>query len=85
MTKKENYISILLTRLIFRLIKYKVENNNRKFYDLLSSYGFLPMNLLPTRVMETASTIITNNLDNIVNAEAKLVHFPSCPGFPNKK
>ena len=39
---------------------------------MLSSYGFLPMILLPTRVKDTTSTIIdnifTNNLDNIVNS-----------------
>ena len=57
---KENKIAYLCGDFNSDLLKYGEVNNYRKFYDLLSSYGFLPMILLPTRVTETTSTIIDN-------------------------
>lgn len=54
------------------LLKYDTSNNYKKFYDLLSSYGILPMILLPTRVSGDSATIVdnifTNNIENLLNS-----------------
>ena len=49
------------------LLKYEINHNYRKFYDLLSSYGFFPMILLPTRVTKDSATIIDNIFTNDIN------------------
>jgi len=64
---KENKIIYLCGDFNSDLLKYDDNNNYKKFYDLLSSYGIFPMILLPTRVTDHSATIVdnifTNNLD----------------------
>ena len=49
------------------LLKIDKSNNYKRFYDLMSSYGFFPNILLPTRVTENSATIIDNIFSNINN------------------
>ena len=67
---KENKIIYLCGDFNSDLLKYENVNNDRTFYDLLSSFGLFPMILLPTRVTKDSATIIdnifTNNLSNSI-------------------
>ena len=49
------------------LLKIDKSNNYKRFCDLMSSYGFFPNILLPTRVTENSATIIDNIFSNINN------------------
>ena len=64
---KENKTIYLCGDFNSDLLKYENNNNYRKFYDLLSSYGLFPMILLPTRVTKDSATIIDNIFTNNVN------------------
>ena len=49
------------------LLKIDKSNNYKLFYDLMTSYGFSPNILLPTRITENSATIIDNIFSNINN------------------
>ena len=46
------------------LLKIEINNNYKKFYELMFSYGFLPNILLPTRVQGDSATIVDNIFTN---------------------
>ena len=50
------------------LIKIDKVNNYNKFYELLSSYGFLPQILQPSRIEGSSATIIDNIFTNVNNS-----------------
>ena len=64
---KENKIIYLCGDFNSDLLKYDSNNNYKKFYDLLSSYGIFPMILLPTRVCGNSKTIVDNIFTNNIN------------------
>ena len=43
------------------LLKYDSENSSSDFYDLLSSHGFRPLIMQPTRVTSHSATLIFIN------------------------
>ena len=47
------------------LLKLHGVNNYKKFYELTSSYGYLPQILQPTRIQGDSATIIDNIFTNI--------------------
>ena len=51
------------------LLKIDKNNNYKKFYELMSSYGILPQILQPTRIEGNSATIIDNIFsNNIINS-----------------
>ena len=75
--KFSNYISKCLSKVIkekkecyllgdfnIDLLKYESSNSNRDFLNNLTSYGFLPHILQPTRLTEYSSTLIDNIYGN---------------------
>ena len=46
------------------LLKIEINNNYKKFYELMFSFGFLPNILLPTRVQGESATIVDNIFTN---------------------
>ena len=62
--KKECYISGDFN---IDLLKYDTNNNSSEFLNSMSSAGFLPSILQPTRITDDTSTIIDNIYTNNVN------------------
>ena len=59
--KKESYIAGDFN---YDLLKYDTNVKNADFLNLMSSYGFLPLILQPTRITEFTSTLIDNIYSN---------------------
>ena len=71
---KEIYISGYFN---IDLLKYDSNNKYQEFYNQMTTSGFLPQILQPTRITETSSTIIdniyTNNLTNDITSGNVLI------------
>ena len=51
------------------LLKYETNTNNREFYNLMTSNGFLPLIIQPTRITETTKSLIDNIYTNAFTNE----------------
>ena len=51
----------------FDLLKLDSDNNTQHFFNLLSSYGFLPHITQPTRVTDNTATVIDNIFSNNIH------------------
>ena len=49
------------------ILKIDTQNNYKRFYVLLSSFGILPFILLPTRIAGNSATIVDNIFTNNIN------------------
>ena len=72
------------------LLKIESDHNCQHFFNPLSSYGFLPHILQPTRVTENTATVIdnifSNNIqDNIESGNILLTLSEHFPQFISKK
>ena len=72
------------------LLKIESDHNCQHFFNLLSSYGFLPHILQPTRVTENTATVIdiifSNNIqDNIESGNILLTLSEHFSQFISKK
>ena len=52
------------------LLKYDTDNCSSDFYDLLSSYGYRPLIMQPTRVTSHSATLIDNIFVNDLEAQS---------------
>ena len=52
------------------LLKYDVSNKHRDFHNMVTSFGYLPYIIHPTRITENTSTVIdniySNNLEDLI-------------------
>ena len=53
------------------LLKYESNTKYSDFYNLLSSYGFLPLILQPTRITNTSQSLIDNIYTNCFDKESQ--------------
>ena len=60
LSKHPNKICALMGDFNVDLVKYSSHTQTNEFYDLLSSHGFRPLILQPTRVTSTSATLIDN-------------------------
>ena len=67
---KENKEVYLAGDFNIDLLKYETNNKYQDFYNLLSSSGFLPLILQPTRITKETSSIIDNIYTNTFNKES---------------
>ena len=51
------------------LLKLNTNNDYCSFYDNVLSSSFAPLNTLPTRICDTASTLIDNMYTNVIDKE----------------
>ena len=52
------------------LLKLDKVNNYKKFYELMSSYGYLPQILQPSRIQGDSATIVDNIFTNVCSGPA---------------
>ena len=90
--KKESYIAGDFN---YDLLKYDTNARNSDFLNIMSSFGFLPSILQPTRITEFTSTLIDNIYSNNVDQASRsgnilisfadhFTHFISINKFINK-
>ena len=70
LSKQPNKISALMGDFNIDLAKYSSHAEISEFYDLLSSHGYRPHILQPTRVISTSATLIDNILINDMNCHS---------------
>ena len=61
---KENKEIFLAGNFNFDLLKTETDTSTQNFYDLMCSYGTLPLIIQPTRVTPNTATIIDNIFTN---------------------
>ena len=68
--KANNKNIILMVDFNFDLLKTDSDQNVSTFYDFLSTFGFCPLILQPTRVTATSATLIDNIFVNNIETES---------------
>ena len=66
-------------RLYIDVLKYDVNNKHRDFLNMVTSFGYLPYIIHPTRITENTSTLIdniySNNLEDEIISGNILIQF----------
>ena len=60
LTKKQNNICAIMGDFNIDLLKYDSHTSSNNLYDFLSSYGFRPLIMQPTRITPRSATLIDN-------------------------
>ena len=69
-SKKQNKLCAIMGDFNIDLLKYDSENSSSDFYDLISSYGYRPLIMQPTRVTSHSATLIDNIFINDLETQS---------------
>ena len=69
-SKKQNKLCTIMGDFNIDLLKYDSVNSSSDFYDLLSSYGYRPLIMQPTRVTSHSATLIDNIFINDLETQS---------------